>query len=87
MTGEMLEKLIVQVISSWQVWVVTIALVIYISIVRAVASTKVRRIPPPPQSKGKGKKDKGKEKPKPEAAKPKTDELGLEEENVPVNQE
>ena len=40
MFGDEVRKLIVSVISSWQVWAVTIALVCYIAIVKAASSIK-----------------------------------------------
>ena len=39
--------LLAQVIASWQVWAVTIVLVIYISLVKYVANIYSRRIRPP----------------------------------------
>ena len=86
-----MRNLIFQVILSWQVWVVTIALVIYISVVRYVSRSNNRRSRPSPAPKAKKEKAvagaKGKEKPS--AAAPKTDELGLEEggDDVAIEQE
>ena len=78
-----MRNLIFQVIASWQVWVVTIVVVIYISLVRYVSRVNTRRSRPAPAPKAKkekagaGAEITGKEKPA--AAAPKTDELGLEE--------
>ena len=81
-----MSNIIISVVSSWQVWVVTVALVIYISIVRYVSRVNQRRPRPAPKSKPKKAKV---EKAKPAAAAPKTDELGLEEggDDVPIEQE
>ena len=43
MFGEAIRKLLIQVISSWQVWVVTIVLIIYIAIVKSVSRISGRR--------------------------------------------
>ena len=70
MTGSEVVKLLIQVISSWQVWVVTCVLVIYISIVKSVSNlnSRPRRAPLPKAKKA---------KPKPAAAAPpKKDDLG-----------
>ena len=76
-----MRAIIFQVIGSWQIWVVTIALVIFISLVRYVSRGDSRRSHYAPAPKAKKEKAgaaaKGKEKPA--AAAPKTDELGLEE--------
>ena len=84
-----MSNIILSVISSWQVLVATIALVIYISLVRYVSRENNRRFRPAPAPKAK--KEKADAKAKPAAAAPseapKTDELGLEEENVPVDEE
>ena len=79
---------IVQVLTSWQIWVVTIVLVIYISVVRYV--TRVNRYGSPlaPPPKAKKVKAEAKAKPAPANA-PQTDELGLEEggDDVPIQEE
>jgi len=83
------KDIIISVISSWQVWVVTVAMVIYISIVRFVARGDTRRYRPASMPKVKKEKAKG----KPAAAAPSTasptDDLGLEEggDDVPIQQE
>jgi hypothetical protein len=72
-SGE-IRNLLTQVISSWQVLVVTVVLVIYISLVNYVARVRYRRSRRSPVR-----------KPKPAATENKitadTDELGLEEQN------
>jgi flagellar biosynthesis/type III secretory pathway M-ring protein FliF/YscJ len=77
-----LRRLLIQVISSWQVIAVTVIVVIYILIVNRVARLRSRsrpaRQPSPKKTKSKA------SKPPPEAAleaSPGSDELGLEEEN------
>jgi len=76
MFNEEVRRLLVQVVSSWQVWVVTIVLVLYISVVNRVSKIyyKTKRRDPP--------------KAKAKAQTPKTpaptenDELGLEEQST-----
>ena len=70
MFDEMVRKVIVQVVSSWQVWLVVIVLVIYISIIKSVANLTSRR-PKAPLPKVKKKKA----EPLPVAGK--KDDLGL----------
>ena len=68
-------KLLLEVISSWQVWVVTVVLVLYVFLVNYVARLYHRpyRFIGPMRSKSK--KDAG-------AAGPEVDELGLEDTNA-----
>jgi hypothetical protein len=47
MFSEEVRKLLIQVISSWQVLAVTVVLVIYISLVNRAAKMNQRRRPPP----------------------------------------
>ena len=75
-------EMLVEVIRSWQVWVVTIALLIYITIVRKVANLQAigtRRKAP---KKRRLKKEKT-EVPEPSA----DDDLGLEEEGAGDSQD
>jgi hypothetical protein len=78
--GEAVRNIIISVISSWQIWVVTVVLVIYISLVRYVTKVSRSRPRPAPAKKAKKEKPSADAKGKPPAAgAPKTDELGLEE--------
>jgi len=82
--------IIIKVIASWQIWVVTVAVVIYISLVRYVTRVSRVRSRPAPAKKPKKSKAGADAKGKPAAAPaPQTDELGLEEGggDVPIEQE
>jgi len=70
-----IRKLLIQVISSWQVIAVTIVLIIYVSIVNYVARTRSRN---PRRSNTPIPKDKKKKPEKSDHSD--TDDLGLEEE-------
>ena len=87
-----MRDIILQVISSWQIWVVTIVLVIYISLVRYVARLNNSRYRSAPAPRAKKQKPDIIGKPAPaeaEPGSPKTDELGLEEggDDVAIEQE
>ena len=69
-------KLLIEVISSWQVWVVTVVLVLYVFLVNYVARLYHR-------PSGFGFPSRSKSKPEAAAAGPEVDELGLEEEPTP----
>jgi hypothetical protein len=73
------KDVIFQVILSWQIWVVTIVLVIFISLVRYVSRVNSGSYFPAPLPKAKKEKAAAQPKEKPAAAAPNTDELGLEE--------
>ena len=72
MFNEEVRKLLVEVVSSWQVWAVTIVLVIYIFLVNYVARIYHR-------SPGFGRPLRSKSKNDAPASGPEVDELGLEE--------
>ena len=76
-----MRNIILSVVGSWQIWVVTIALVIYISLVRYVGRLNNRgyRSAPPPKAKKKKAAPEAAAAPAAPAGAPKTDELGLEE--------
>ena len=78
MFNEEVRRLLVQVVSSWQVWAVTIVLVLYITVVNRVAKIyyKTKRRDPP-KSKAKSKA----ETPKTPAP-AETDDFGLEEQST-----
>ena len=83
---------ILQVLASWQIWVVTVVLVIYISLVRYVSRSKNRSYGSAPLPKVKKEKPATEAKAKPAAAASNTDELGLEEgggggDDVPIQEE
>ena len=80
MFSDEVKKMLVEVITSWQVIAVTVALVIYISIVNSVARLNRRRtqIPPVPKEKKKALDA----IPPPSAPAAGDDELGLEEEEI-----
>ena len=82
-----MKDIIISVLTSWQIWVVTIALVIFISLVRNVSRGKSQRFSPSPAPKAK--KVKADAKVKPAAAVSNTDDLGLEEggDDVPIQEE
>jgi hypothetical protein len=73
MFSDELKKLLLEVISSWQVWAVTVVLVIFISLVNYTSKVRGHRPPPKPKQK--------KVKPEPVAAPAVTasDDLGIEE--------
>ena len=75
MFNDEIKKMLVQVISSWQVLAVTGVLVIYIFIVNGVARTYRSRRPPQP----KGKRKSGNTQAPSPSAVSETDELGLED--------
>ena len=66
-------KLLIEVVSSWQVWVVTAVLVLYIFLVNFVARLYHR-------PSGFGLPSRSKSRPAAASAGPEVDELGLEEE-------
>ena len=75
-----MRDIIIKVIASWQIWVVTVAVVIYISLVRYVTRVSRVRSRPTPVKKPKKAKPGAAAKGQPAAATaPQTDELGLEE--------
>ena len=74
MFSEEVKKLLIQVISSWQVLLATGILIVYIFIVKGVARTYHRRPPPPPKVKSKPNNSAA-----PSSAPSENDELGLEE--------
>ena len=78
-----MKDIILSVITSWQVWVATVAVVVYISLVRFVGRLNSRAsFRPAPAKKAKKQKAGAEAKGQPAAAAPgtsKTDELGLEE--------
>ena len=74
MFSDELKRLLVQVITSWQVLAVTVILVLYVFLINYVARIHHRRPSQPRMPKAKPEKTKGKA-----AASPQTDELGLEE--------
>ena len=80
MFSDEVKKMLVQVITSWQVLAVTGVLIVYIFIVNSVARLYRRRrpdIPPLPKE-----KSQPLEAPPPQAAPQGEDELGLEEETT-----
>ena len=49
MSGSEIRSLLVQVITSWQVIAVTLAVVLYIALLNYVTKTRRRKPPPPPK--------------------------------------
>ena len=80
MFNDEVKKMLIQVITSWQVLVVTVVLVIYIFLVNAVARIYHRR--PPRQEPIQKAKPAPAEAPAPEAVSTDSDDLGLEEEET-----
>ena len=80
-----MREIILSVIGSWQVWVVTIVLVIYISLVRYVARLNKSSYHPAPAPRPKKEKVKANALEMP-AEPSKTDDLGLEE-GAPIEEE
>ena len=75
----MVRNLLIQVISSWQIWVVTVVLVIYISIVKAVSNLNSRRRKAPLPKAKKSTPNKGAAPAPKKGPAPKKDDLGMDE--------
>ena len=76
MFGEELRSLLIQVITSWQVIVVTLAILLYVFLINYVSRNRYRRRPPPPPKTKEIKKSKKTEQ---EDEAVDDSELGLEE--------